>query len=442
MAKTYSPILLDSYTSDPVSNIQSKVKVRSKIGIDPQNPETLPVVADENEVDFAQWLPENNGWNAYTETLKIPNVPNGQTIDSFLFENTPQLNVATANLINNLGYDTAKEFARLSFSPGVLGNGAITNDPSAGSGPGSEGIQAEVSASSGLSPLSPKNTNLRYPLSNSTGYDFLMITEYEYLPPGLSDIRNSGNFGPQSTEQRLSRPKNGVTVSLPMQPGLSETNSVSWGEDRLNPIQGALAGMAAQAIGDLSNVNLQNAIENFVSGGVNLAESLGNDPNLIAYVKNYFAGQAVGANITARSTGTVINPNLELLFTGPNLRTFNYNYTLTPREQKESEEIRNIIYFFKKSMSVVREEPYLFLKTPRVFKLKYIYGDSNDQHPFLNKIKTCALTNFTVNYTPDGSYMTYDDGSMTSYNIQLQFSELEPIYRSDYEEDSPTNMGY
>jgi hypothetical protein len=82
----------------------------------------------------------------------------------------------------------------------------------------------------------------------------------------------------------------------------------------------------------------------------------------------------------------------------------------------------------------------LFLETPNVFQLKYIYANG-DQHPFLNKIKLCALTGFSVDYTPDGSYMTYQDGSMTSYSVNMQFNELNPIYADDYDEDT-NDMGY
>tara|TARA_R100000742_G_C4223136_1_gene46399 strand:- start:129 stop:338 length:210 start_codon:yes stop_codon:yes gene_type:complete len=63
------------------------------------------------------------------------------------------------------------------------------------------------------------------------------------------------------------------------------------------------------------------------------------------------------------------------------------------------------------------------------------------QHPFLNKIKLCALTNYNVQYTPDGNYATYDDGSMTSYTLQLDFKELNPIFDTDYE-GSDNDMGY
>jgi hypothetical protein len=92
----------------------------------------------------------------------------------------------------------------------------------------------------------------------------------------------------------------------------------------------------------------------------------------------------------------------------------------------------------------------LFLQTPNVFKLKYIYngdrGETGNQHPYLNLIKPCALTNFSVNYTPDGTYMTYaNGGSMTSYQVDMEFSELEPIYKNDYDPEISSQtpgMGY
>ena len=91
-------------------------------------------------------------------------------------------------------------------------------------------------------------------------------------------------------------------------------------------------------------------------------------------------------------------------------------------------------------MAAKREKSNLFLKTPNVFKLKYIFKNG-DQHPFLNKIKMCALRSFDVEYTPDGSYMTYDDGSMTSYQVTMNFGELNPIYAEDFDNDT-NDMGF
>jgi hypothetical protein len=155
----------------------------------------------------------------------------------------------------------------------------------------------------------------------------------------------------------------------------------------------------------------------------------------------YFAGQAIGNNtIFSRAAGKVLNQNLELLFSGPGLRTFSYNFRFTPREEAEARVVKSIIKLFKKAMAPRLSESGIFLKSPHVFKLKYYYKNGQE-HPYLNKIKTCALTNFNIQYAPDGSYMTYDDGSMTSYTASMSFAELNPIYEKDIDESS-NDMGY
>ena len=83
----------------------------------------------------------------------------------------------------------------------------------------------------------------------------------------------------------------------------------------------------------------------------------------------------------------------------------------------------------------------LYLKAPNTFKLSYKRPNSED-HPFLNKFKECAMSSFTANYTPDGNYATFDDGVMTSYDITMAFSELEPIFAPDYDNFSANEIGY
>ena len=65
-------------------------------------------------------------------------------------------------------------------------------------------------------------------------------------------------------------------------------------------------------------------------------------------------------------------------------------------------------------------------------------------HPALNKIKTCALRNFSVNYTPAGSYATYNDkaGTMSSYDLTMSFTELDPVYSDDYDRIPVDQIGY
>ena len=92
-------------------------------------------------------------------------------------------------------------------------------------------------------------------------------------------------------------------------------------------------------------------------------------------------------------------------------------------------------------MAVKRRDK-VFLGVPAVYKIQYIFNTGFRDHPFLNKIKPCALSSFNVSYAPDGSYMTYgDDGSLTAYAVTMAFGELEPIY-ADEIDASWNDMGF
>ena len=97
---------------------------------------------------------------------------------------------------------------------------------------------------------------------------------------------------------------------------------------------------------------------------------------------------------------------------------------MTPRGKNEAETVKAIIKFFKFHMAPKTSDANLFLKAPNIFKIEYF--NKGQQHTGINLIKDCALQSCTVNYTPDGTYMSYEDGAMFSYDLQLQFMELIP----------------
>ena len=73
----------------------------------------------------------------------------------------------------------------------------------------------------------------------------------------------------------------------------------------------------------------------------------------------------------------------------------------------------------------------MFLKSPHTFRLQYIHR--NNPHPFLNRFKECALQNLSINYAPEGQYATYEDGIPTAYEMTMGFSEIEPVFNDDYD---------
>jgi len=287
-------------------------------------------------------------------------------------------------------------------------------------------------------------TTLRYPLETPDSpfdYDYISIQAYDYKPSGLG----TGNeqfkidkniMNDEGTDYGTSY----ETVILPMQPSLSETNAVNWSDDELNPVQ-AMLGKTAMNLIDDSSKGDWTAIANELKDLYGTAMGLMKEPTTKQFIQAYFAGQAIGANVVGRTHGMVINPNLELLFNGPNLRSFNFNFKLTPRSKLEAERCKEIIRAFKRNMAVSRTAGNLFLMSPRIFKLKYIFKGDGD-HPYLNKFKPCALTNFAVDYTPDGSYSTFNNGSMTQFALNMSFSEVMPIYAEDNPKDDTKTMGY
>ena len=290
---------------------------------------------------------------------------------------------------------------------------------------------------------SRRSPTLRYPLNESrtVKYDYMQVVAYEHEANTFAN-QSSSVISFTEADDRI---KTSVgRVFLPMQPGLSEGNGVDWGPGTANPFEAAGFNIAQSAITKFGNAKdgeafagaAKQTMEQTITAGKQLLGGVeGSD------IASYFAGQAVGKNsLFTRATGKVLNPNLELLFTGPRLRSFNYEFRFTPREKEEARVVKRIIKFFKKNMAPQRVSSKLFLMTPNVFKLKYIYKNGLP-HPYLNKIKTCALTSFNVDYTPDGSYMTYDDGSMTSYNVSMSFGELNPIYEDEIDEYS-NDMGF
>ena len=271
---------------------------------------------------------------------------------------------------------------------------------------------------------------LRYPRQSleQFGYDYIQIKAFEYETGGaLTGKGRKRGFGPGGRFK-----KSYETIQLPMQPALTESLNVSWAKDELNDIMGKAATGAMGAISEGGKGNIEgvvNSIGDMASGMGDMLKDEGTKKAVAAY----FAGQAVGAKVMARSTGNTINPNMELLFDAPQMRKFNFNFKLTPRDREEARICRKIIRAMKRNMSPQRSDQNLFLKTPRIFEIKYIYGEGNTEHPFMNKFKPCACTGFGVDYVPDGSYMTYaGEPSMTAYALTMSFGEIEPIYADDY----------
>ena len=108
---------------------------------------------------------------------------------------------------------------------------------------------------------------------------------------------------------------------------------------------------------------------------------------------------------------------------------------MSARSENEARRINTIIRALKQGMSVRRSKSGLFLLSPNIFELKYITG-SGAQNPHLNKFKMCAMTGMSVNYTPNQTFMALKNDMPVAYQVDMQFTELEPIFNDDYKNDN------
>jgi len=261
----------------------------------------------------------------------------------------------------------------------------------------------------------------------------LKDTYQSYTRDGAQGFRRNSNKQPLGT------------ILLPIPSNIQDGNSVNYTDDSMNTLVGAALGGTeglmtgvGQAVKDLDPQAAVNSFLKNVEGTLDASGlTLANAQDLAT---KYFAAQGInifGGNVTlnqllARQGGQIFNPNMELLFNSPSLRNFTFSFKMTPRSADESDEVKSIIRFFKRGMAPKANGNGLFLRTPNVFELRYRQG--NGEHKFLHRFKQCFLTNISVNYTGDGVYSTYNDGTPVSMIMTLMFKELAPIYDIDYDE--------
>tara|TARA_B100001250_G_scaffold315674_1_gene277983 strand:+ start:76 stop:1410 length:1335 start_codon:yes stop_codon:yes gene_type:complete len=263
--------------------------------------------------------------------------------------------------------------------------------------------------------------------------DFLKFNMLKYEPRPF----NKEGFGFQDRSDTNKRIIG--TVILPIPGNIQDGQSVKWGDKSMSPIDMAKANIALAGITGGGDA-FADAVGNQASS---MADAFGTDKDALAAV---IAGWAAGGqDILTRTTGAIANPNMELLFGGPNLRNFSFQWTLAPRNDKEAKEVIKILRFFKQGMSPIRTKSRLFMKSPHTFQLSY-NNSKGEPHKYLNKFKECALQSFTVNYAPNGNYSTYEDGVMTAYQMSMTYSELNPVFNDDYGSDPsgslPAEVGF
>jgi hypothetical protein len=271
---------------------------------------------------------------------------------------------------------------------------------------------------------------LKYP--SEVLQDFITIQASDYVSrrgqriPETSPGNSIGNYVPG--------PPAGPAIILPL-PDLPNMAS----QQKYGPMSGALNAVLA---GGLSEA--YNAISDAVTAGNADAVDVGGIAGRLAAqfsqqggpvakeVASAMAGAVVGVNgaqFQTLASGEITNPNIELLYSGPSLRSYSMSWTLAPKNQTEANNVYQIIRQMKRNHLPTKTSG--MLRVPKVFKLTtHIQGKPSKTYQMY---KPCVLEAFSVKQDATGQHMTLPDGSPVVTSISCVWKEINITTSEDFE---------
>ena len=229
--------------------------------------------------------------------------------------------------------------------------------------------------------------------------------------------------------KRLVRTKD--TIALYMPNGLKADYAVTYKNSELG-----MAGVLAPDLAGVSSIDQLVSTLKESGTGAAVRDTIADALAVGATTK--IAGFLSGADVegaTRKVLGKAINPALEAIFTGVDLRNFDFNFRFIPRNEDEFRTVDAIIKLFKFHMHPERTPGQSIgrhLIFPSEFDLQFMFGGvENSWLPFAS---SCVLTKLNVNYGPGGESQFLQPIAVgkdqfapppSEINMSLSFTETE-----------------
>lgn len=228
-------------------------------------------------------------------------------------------------------------------------------------------------------------------------------------------------------------------VTLPLNENISDSQGHKWAESDYvsaisQGIEGVFEALGGGAFGD--------KMKNFFSKDSKISKWKG----IVQGTYGAINGVQVGALADAMGTRRpMINPGQFQNYQGSSLRSFKFSFTFIPENQKETQQVIEIIRFFKKCAS-----PSLpFSDSKEIKEEKGLWGTLASQalmlspctweifvcNPTINKLMSfhkCACTNVSVTYGDSEKVSMYYDGMPKQVSLSLDFAECQLQFSESY----------
>ena len=240
-----------------------------------------------------------------------------------------------------------------------------------------------------------------------------------HLKPNKSD-RMGGVGSVFNTTTRITD-----SVALYLPPNVQDTTAAKY-EGMQTGIVGLVAAGAGAFLNNMGNNDYEAASKSLLGGIKAITEEATKRAG--GELVDALADVQGTAELANKAFGQATNPYMEVIFDNMELRTFTYNFTFSPRNEDETNDVKRIIQLFRFHMAPeLKGAQKRFLTLPSTFDIHYMYQHSPDvanENNFYTKIFTCVLQGVDTNYTPAG-VRSFDNGAPTQITMNLSFMETE-----------------
>lgn len=238
----------------------------------------------------------------------------------------------------------------------------------------------------------------------SDGRQFCMDIQFMMYDPSLTSLPMTfpSIFTPFITASYS--PNGGVTLPIPK--SLNDIQTVVWEPVSATSVGVGMLSSVAGVLGGLRGYGMATAL---AAGGS--------------------ATAAVGGLAPG---GLAVNPHLFMLFKSPSFKEYSFKWTLAPKNEQESETLRNIITQFKYNMLPAMADGMVagsfLLNYPSIAIIKMYPNDL-----FTFRLKPCAIKSVHVDYAPTGQPSFFKrTGAPTAVNLTINLVEIQYLTKDNY----------
>jgi len=170
--------------------------------------------------------------------------------------------------------------------------------------------------------------------------------------------------------------------------------------------------------------------------------------------------KGLGTNVSVSQlmqgvSGTIINPNIELMYEAPEMRGFQLRFKMMARSEKEGNTIRSIYNTFKRAMlptfggSVGKSsdgkgggllgdlgKAGSLMTVPKIVQVQFMTGAN--MNTYVPQYKPCAITQVDLTHTADGSWAAYTGGMPVAVEMAVTFKETKLIFADEIKDGEAT----